>query len=105
MLAAIDADQQRAELAIRLLITADHHFMARPAFRSRPSVGLAGSVRRIRLLGDDAFQRQLAGGPQHDVAAAPYEHEAAMQALAVEDEFEIPFFRASSGDVMPSGSQ
>ena len=70
MLAAIDAGHQRAEFAVGGLPAAQHDFVPGAAFGLGPVLGAAGAIGRAELLGDDAFQRQLAGRLQHGIAAA-----------------------------------
>ena len=69
MIAAMDADQQRAEFAVGGFPAADHDLVAGAAFGLGPALGAAGAIGRVELLGDDAFERQLAGRLQDGVAA------------------------------------
>ena len=70
MIAAIDAGHQRAEFAVGGLPAAEHDLVPGAAFGLGPALRAAGAIGRIELLGDDAFQRQLAGRFQHGIAAA-----------------------------------
>ena len=70
MIAAMDADQQRAE-------TARRSSLQPPITTSCPArhlalvqvVAAARPIGRVEPLGDDAFERQLAGRAQHRIAA------------------------------------
>ena len=49
-------------------VAADHEFLFLDAFGLEPSIVSARPVRRIGALGDNAFQRKIAGVLQHLIA-------------------------------------
>ena len=69
MIAARNAHHQRAEFSAGGLPATDHDFMSGAALRLGPTVRAARAIRRGRLLGDDAFERELAGRLQNRIAA------------------------------------
>ena len=69
MLAATDANQERAEFAVSGRPTADDDLVACPALSFGPAVGSAGAIGRIEPFRSDALKRQPASGLQNRIAS------------------------------------
>ena len=65
LLAAMDADQQRAHFLGFAGPAADHHLMAGAGLGLQPASAAARSVGRVELLGDDAFEAHARSRFQH----------------------------------------
>ena len=110
MSVARHAGHQRAELAGGGFPAADHDLMAGAALRLGPGVDAPGTVGRVALLGDDAFERQLAGGFQHRVAAGFEMLDIADHAFAVpavQQRFQpfLAFKKRQAAQILVSGEQ
>jgi len=65
MVAAMDANRERAESAVSGRPTADDDLVACPAIGFGPAVGSAGAIGRIEPIRNNALKRQPASGPQN----------------------------------------
>src|SRR5438105_1669309 len=70
MRAAMDADEQRAEISPGGRPAADDDLVAGAALGLTPAIAAAGDISRVATLRDDAFEREAAGGFQHGLAAS-----------------------------------
>ena len=68
VIAAVDADEQRAQVVGAAAPAADHHLLAAAALGLVPALGAPGLVRRAGALGDDAFEIEIAGRLEHRIA-------------------------------------
>ncbi len=69
MIAAVDADQQRAETPFRRRPAADDDLVPGPAFGFGPARGAPRAIRRVEPFRNDPLKRQLARRAQNGVAA------------------------------------
>ncbi len=69
VLAPMHADEEGAQTRAVAAPAADHHLVARAAFRLGPGIAAAGGIGRAEPFGDDAFQRHAAGGFENSFAA------------------------------------
>jgi hypothetical protein len=69
VLAAMNANQERAEFAVSGRPTADDDLVACPALGFGPAVGSAGAIGRIEPFRNNALKRQPASGLQNRIAS------------------------------------
>jgi hypothetical protein len=69
VLAAMNANQERAEFAVSGRPTADDDLVACPALGFGPAVGSAGTIGRIEPFRNNALKRQPASGLPNRIAA------------------------------------
>ena len=70
VIAAVHADQQRAQVVRAAAPAADHHLLAGAALGLEPGLGASGLVRRTGALGDDAFEIEVAGGLEDGITGS-----------------------------------
>ena len=68
MIAAVDTNQERSQVAGTAAPTAHHHFLAASALGFEPGFGATGLIGRGRAFGDDAFEVQPACRLQYGIA-------------------------------------